>query len=430
METAALFVLLFLFIGVGMPIAFAIGIASLGVLYFMQNTSYTVAATRVFGGMDSFPLMAIPFFILSGLVMNRTGLTQRIVDLASVLVGHLRAGLAKVTVVAAMIFAGVSGSGSADAAAIGALMIPTMRRSGYPADFSVNLTAVAGSIGPIIPPSLIFVIYGSIVNVSIGRMFLGGILPGVLIGFALMTLAHFWCKRGGFGMRLGIRAPAREVWNAFRGAIWAVLTPLIILGGIVTGWFTATEAGVVAVVYSLVVGVLVTRNLHWHDVPDLLMDSALTSTVVMLIIGTSSLFGGLLTRLQFPELVTKGLLAISPSVQGFFPVILLFLLMLGAFVDVTPMVIMLGPILAVLAQRFGFDPIHFGVWICLTAMIGSVTPPVAAILSVSCAVGGVPLSRVVWSVWPWVGVLVMVSLVVAYIPQLVLFIPNLIMPVP
>ncbi len=429
METAALFVLLFLFIGVGMPIAFAIGIASLAVLYFMQNTSYTVAATRVFGGMDSFPLMAIPFFILSGVIMNRSGLTQRIVDLASVLVGHFRAGLAKVTVVAAMIFAGVSGSGSADAAAIGSLMIPSMRRAGYPADFSVNLTAVAGSIGPIIPPSLIFVIYGSIVNVSIGRMFLGGIIPGVLIGLGLMTLAHFWCKRQGFGMSRGIRASVREVWIAFRGAIWALLTPLIILGGIVTGWFTATEAGVIAVVYSLVVGGLVTRTLHWREMPELLVSAALTSTVVMLIIGTGSLFGNLLTRLQFHELVTNALLAISPSVKGIFLPILFLLIILGAFMDETPMIIMLGPILAALATRFGYDPVHFGVWICATTMIGSVTPPVATILSVSCAIGNVPLSRVMWSVWPWLGILVAVSILIAYVPPLVLVVPNLLMPV-
>lgn len=428
METASLFLLLFAFIGVGMPIAFAIGIASLGVLYFMQNTSYTVVATRVFGGMDSFPLMAIPFFILSGQIMNHAGLTQRIVDLASALVGHLRAGLAKVTVMAAMIFAGISGSGSADAAAIGSLMIPTMRRAGYPADFSVNLTAVAGSIGPIIPPSLIFVIYGSIVNVSIGRMFLGGIIPGALIGLGLMCMAHVWCKRRGIGMSRGARAPLREILLALRGAALALLTPLIIVGGIVTGWFTATEAGIIAVVYSFVVAVA-TRTLEWRKLPDLMMSAALTSTVVMLIIGTGSLFGNLLTRLQFHELVTNFLLAISPGLKGIFIPILFFLVILGAFMDETPMIIMLGPILAALATKFGYDPIHFGVWICTTTMIGSVTPPVATILSVSCAIADVPLSAAMRTIWPWLGVLVAASLLLAYIPQLVLFIPDLVMPV-
>ncbi len=411
------------FLALGMPIVFGIGASSLVALLVDGQIPFSVVVTKIFSGMDSFPLMAIPFFILAGEIMNRSGITERIVEFSNDLVGRLRGGLAHVNILANMILAGVSGSCVADCSATGTLLIPAMVKKGYPVEFSVCLTACASTMGPIIPPSILMILYGSLTGVSIGALFLGGVIPGVIIGLSLMAVAFLLCRWRGFGAPME-GGSLRHLGVSLRRAVWALLVPVIILGGILSGVFTATEAGVVAVVYSLVVGLFVLRTLRPSQLLGILVDSAVTAGMVMLIIGVASIFGYLLTRWHFQTLVLDALQSLSNSPGVILAEIMVFLIVLGGFVDVTPMLIMFGPALAVIGSALGYDPVHFGVVIVLTSLIGAVTPPVATLLFVSCGIAKIPLSRIVRPVWVFVLPLVVVAFLIAYVPPLVTAIPR------
>ncbi len=415
-----------LFLLLGMPIVFGIGASALLAMVLEGQIPVSAMVTKIFGGMDSFPLMAIPFFILAGEIMNRSGITEGIVEFSADLVGYFRGGLAHVNIVTNMILAGVSGSCVADCSATGTLLIPAMVKKGYPVEFSVCLTASASTMGPIIPPSILMILYGSMTGVSIGALFLGGFIPGILIGIGLMLLTVILCRRGGFGapMEGGSLGHLRV---SFPRAVWALLVPVIILGGILSGIFTATEAGIVAVVYSLLVGLFILRTLRPNQLLGILVDSTVTAGMVMLIIGVASAFGYLLTRWHFQDIVLQFLQVLSNRPGVIVAEIMLFLIILGGFVDVTPMLIMFGPALAAIGAKLGYDPVHFGVVMVLTALIGAVTPPVATLLFVSCGIAKIPLSRIVRPVWAFVLPLVAVAFLIAYVPPLVTFIPRLLM---
>jgi C4-dicarboxylate transporter DctM subunit len=421
-----LFALFGIFLVLGMPIVFGIGISSLVALLVSGQIPLSIMVTKIFGGMDSFPLMAIPFFILAGEIMNRSGITERIVEFSADLVGRLRGGLGHVTIVANMILAGVSGSCVADCSATGTLLIPAMVKKGYPVEFSVCLTACASTMGPIIPPSILMILYGSLTGVSIGALFLGGVIPGVIIGLSLMLVVFLQCRARGFGAPMEGGSP-RHLGVSLRRAIWALLVPAIILGGILSGVFTATEAGIVAVVYSLIVGLFVLRTLRPGQLLGILVDSAVTAGMVMLIIGVASVFGYLLTRWHFPDMVLGLLQSISKEPGIILAEIMLFLILLGGFVDVTPMLIMFGPALAAIGAKLGYDPVHFGVVMVLTSLIGAVTPPVATLLFVSCGIARIPLSRIVRPVWVFILPLILVAFLLAYVPPLVTAIPRMLM---
>lgn len=423
---AVLFLSFGAFLVLGMPVVFGIGAASLLALLVEGQIRLSVMVTKIFGGMDSFPLMAIPFFILAGEIMNRSGITERIVEFSNDLVGHLRGGLAHVNIVANMILAGVSGSCVADCSATGTLLIPAMAKKGYPVEFSVCLTACASTMGPIIPPSILMILYGSLTGVSIGALFLGGVIPGVIIGLSLMLVVLLLCRARGFGAPLEAGS-LRHLALSFRRAVWALLVPVIILGGILSGVFTATEAGIVAVVYSLLVALCVLRTLKPSQLLGILVDSTVTAGMVMLIIGTASIFGYLLTRWHFPDMVLTLLRSVSGEPGIILAEIMLFLIILGGFVDVTPMLIMFGPALAAIGAKLGYDPVHFGVVIVLTSLIGAVTPPVATLLFVSCGIAKIPLSRIIGPVWVFVLPLVAVAFLTAYVPPLVTAIPRVLM---
>jgi len=415
-----------LFLTLGMPIVFGIGASALLAMVVEGQIPLPAIITKIFGGMDSFPLMAIPFFILAGEIMNRSGITERIVEFSNDLVGYLRGGLAHVNVLTNMILARVSGSCVADCSATGTLLIPAMVKKGYPVEFSVCLTACASTMGPIIPPSILMILYGSMTGVSIGALFLGGVIPGVLIGLSLMVLTFILCRRGGFGVPME-GGSLRHLKVSARRAVWALLVPVIILGGILSGAFTATEAGIVAVVYSLIVGLFVLRTLTPNQLLGILVDSTVTAGMVMLIIGVASVFGYLLTRWHFQDIVLQLLQSFSSSPGVIVAEIMLFLIILGGFVDVTPMLIMFGPALAAIGAKLGYDPVHFGVVMVLTALIGAVTPPVATLLFVSCGIAKIPLSRIVRPVWVFVLPLVIVAFLIAYVPPLVTAIPRMLM---
>lgn len=414
------------FLALGIPIVFGIGASALVALLVDGQIPFSVVVTKIFSGMDSFPLMAIPFFILAGEIMNRSGITERIVEFSNDLVGRLRGGLAHVNILANMILAGVSGSCVADCSATGTLLIPAMVKKGYPVEFSVCLTACASTMGPIIPPSILMILYGSLTGVSIGALFLGGVIPGVIIGLSLMAVAFLLCRWRGFGAPME-GGSLRHVTVSFRRAVWALLVPVIILGGVLSGIFTATEAGIVAVVYSLMVGLFILRTLRPGQLLGILVDSTVTAGMVMLIIGVASIFGYLLTRWHFQDLVLSFLQSFSREPGLILAAIMLFLIVLGGFVDVTPMLIMFGPALAVIGVKLGYDPVHFGVVMVMTALIGAVTPPVATLLFVSCGIAKISLSRIIRPVWVFVLPLVVVAFLTAYVPPLVTAIPRMLL---
>jgi len=412
-------ILLFL----GTPVAFAMGISSLLALFFLSHLPQTLVITRMFVGVDSFPLMAIPFYILAGELMEKGGISSRLVRFSSSLVGHFRGGLAMVAVLASMIFAGISGSAAADASAIGSIMVPAMIKKGYRKDFVVSIQASAAAIGPIIPPSILMIIYGSISGVSIGAMFMGGFIPGILIGLVLMAGVYIFATKEGYTGEA--RATLSQVGKSFKDALLALVLPLIIIGGILSGIFTATEAGVVAAVYAFLVSFLLYRELKLSMMRQILVSSALTSAMVMLIISCASIFGWLLARQGFPELAVSGLLSLSQNPAVVLLLVIFFLLILGCFIEVVAATIILVPVLHPIATQFGFDPIHYAVIIVITLVIGGVTPPVGILLYITCGLAKVKLSEVSKTVWPFVALMIAILLLAAYVPSLVLFIPNL-----
>jgi C4-dicarboxylate transporter DctM subunit len=423
-----LFTVFGIFLAIGVPVAFGIGLSSLAVIWITGDVPLSLVVSKIFAGMDSFPLMAIPFFILTGELSNVSGMTQRIIRLADVLVGHrLRAGLAHVNIVASMIFAGVSGSVVADSAAMGSILIPAMSKSGYHKDYSVAVTATSSTIGALIPPSILMVLYGFLARVSIGKLFLGGALPGLLVGLSLMLVAHIIAVRRGYKVDPAKNGEdsLRNIMQALKDSFMALMIPFIIIGGIVGGVFTATEAGVIAVVYVLFIGLIVYRTINFKKLEKAFINAAVTTTIVMLILGVTAIFGNLLARARFQSLLIDTLthISVDPNVQLLS--IMGFLFVLGFFVDVTAVLIMFTPSLALVGQQLGFDPIHFGVVIVMITLIGATTPPVGTLLFLGCGIAGIPLTSVFKIIWPFTLALVTINLVIAFFPQLVLFLPNL-----
>jgi C4-dicarboxylate transporter DctM subunit len=420
-------VLFAFFIGlllVGMPVAFAIGVASTVVVFMMERLPPTFIASKIFAGLDSFPLMAIPFYILAGNLMTEGGLTQKIVDFANALVGHVRGGLAHVSIVSAAIFSGVSGSAAADTAAIGSIMIPSMKRNGYGADFSVSVVAAACTMGPIIPPSILFIVYGSLVQISIGQLFLAGFLPGIFMAVMLMVFAAIIVRRRGYAATHAA-FDLRRMFVTLARAGWALLVPVIIIGGIVGGWFTPTEAGVIAVVYALAISILVLRTVRVTDLPRIFIDSAIMTCIVMLILGPATVFGALLIRDHFPDRILALLEALTsdPTLSVF--LMAAFIVAVGFVIDVMVIIIMLAYPFAQVAAHFGYDPIHFGLVFVLAATIGGITPPVGSLLFVACSIGRVGLTEGSRAIWPFVVALVLVTAVLIAFPSISTIVPQL-----
>ena len=352
---------------VGVPVAFSMGLGAALAVVIQGNVPWIVIPQRIFVAVDSFPMLAIPLFILAGELMNGGGITRRIVDLASCIVGHIRGGLAHVNILASMIFAGISGSASADCSALGSMLIPIMKRKGYEPAFAVAVTASAATIGPIIPPSILMIIYGSITGISIGSLFLGGFVPGVLVGIALMVAAYIMAVRKGY--KAEAKATLKQTFTAFRKSFVALVMPGIIIGGILTGVFTATEAGVVAVVYGFIVG-FVLKELKLKDLKKIFVDSAIVTSTTMFVIGAAQIIGWILARERFPQILGAALMGISDNPTVILLMVLLFLFILGFFIDATAALIILVPVLAPIAAKYGLDPVHFAVLIVIMLLVG------------------------------------------------------------
>jgi tripartite ATP-independent transporter DctM subunit len=409
---------------IGVPIAFCLGFTGLVGLWNSGVVTLQLVPQRMFTGLDLFPLLAIPLFILAGELMDAGGITKRLVAFSNLLVGHLRGGLAHTTIVASMFLSGISGAGVADAAALGSILIPSMEKEGYDTDFAAAVVASASVNGPIIPPSITMVVYACTVGVSVGGMFIAGFVPGVLLGGGLMAVVYFLSKRYAFIQRQR-RAGLGEILRGGKEAILALMMPVIILGGILSGIFTATEAAGVAVLYAFVVGVLVYRQVRWGQLAKIMISSGVTTSIILFIIATANILAWVLASQQVPQRLSAFFLSLgtSPYVVLFF--VNIFLLIVGMFMETGAAVILLSPILHPALVSLGLHPLHVGLVFVLNLSIGLITPPVGVCLFVACTIAKISLERLSRAILPFMAVEVVVLMIVSFLPPIVLFVPRL-----
>jgi C4-dicarboxylate transporter DctM subunit len=415
--------LLFVLFLCGVPITFSLGVASLVGLLLM-DVPLLVIAQRLWTAVDTFTLVAVPLFILAGDLMSRGGISRRLVDFAQALVGHFTSGLAMVAVVACMFFAAVSGSAVADAAAIGGMLIPTMIAQRYHPTFTASLVAAAGTIGPIIPPSIPMVLYGSMTSTSIAMLFAGGFIPGVLMGVSLMAYSFHIGKQRGYKGREQ-RATLTEIVRGFLNAFLAMLMPGIIIGGIISGIFTPTESGVVAVIYALILSLFVYRELDWRELPRIFYETGLLTGKILFILGTASIFSWILTVQGVPQQVAATVTSLRLGWVGTLLVINLILLVVGTFIDTISALLIFTPILLPLATSVGVDPIHFGIIFSVNLTIGMITPPVGVVLFVTSAIAKLTIREMMRDLTPMIFLLIGVLAVITFWSDLVMFVPNL-----
>ncbi len=410
-------VLLVLFL-IDMPIAVAIGAASVVAIAVQGDFPLQMVIQRLFSGTDSFHLLAVPLVMFAGVIMEVGGISRRLIDFATALVGWLPGGMAAVSIVSAMFFAGISGSAAADTAAVGAIMIPAMKRSGYRSDFASAVQASGGSIGVIIPPSIPMIIFGFLTGASVGRLFIAGILPGILIGQSLIAAASLIASRQGYGQQAAFSLP--EVLRTGRQALLALGAPVIILGGILSGIFTATESAAVAVVYGLVVGMLVYRQIELQDLPRLFTKGSITAAIVMFIIATASVFSWLAAIEDIPARLAGGLLAMTDHKVGLLLLINLVLLIAGTFVETTAALILLVPMIVALLPALGIDLIQLGVIVVTNLAIGMLTPPMGICLIVASSISGERLGPICRQILPCLFILLVDLALITFYPPLTL----------
>jgi len=422
-----IFVAMLILFVIGMPVAWSMAIAAAIYMAFGPHVPLQGMVQRLVGGIDTFPLLAIPFFILAGNLMSTGGITERLVTFAKVLVGHITGGLAHVVILTNMIMAGMSGSGVADAAGSGTVLIPAMKRAGYGVPFAAAVVAASGTIGPIIPPSIPFVLYGSIAGASIGRLLLGGAVPGVLMGVVLMTFAYVIAKRRGYPAER--RATCGEIARATLHAIPPMGMPLIILGGIIAGIMTPTEAASAGAGYAFVLGFFVYKEIKPAMLPGIIVESAMGTAAIAIIMSAAQPFGWVLTFEQAPNAV----LAMVDNAQLAQWQILLMInvamLILGCFMEGLAVMMMAVPVLLPLLNHYNIDLVHFGVFFVINIMIGTITPPVGTITYVVCALGKISIGQFAKEVWPFIIALVIALMIVTYVPEVAMWLPNLMMPV-
>ena len=414
MDVAILFLIFFILLMLSVPIGYAIGIATLITLISFSSIPITMIAQNAVAGVDSFPLLAIPFFMLAGNLMSSGGIAKRLVDFFESIIGHITGGLGMVTVVVCMFFAAISGSAVATVSAVGAFMIPEMVKHGYSKSFSAALTAAAGTIGVIIPPSVPFVIYGVVSGSSITELFTAGFLPGILMGVALIIICYIVSKKNGY--KGTDRKPSlKEIFMSFKKAFWAILSPVIILGGIYSGKFTPTEAAVISVVYSFIVGVFIYKELTFKGAYVAFKDAIVVNGATTFMVGLSTAFAALLTMEQIPAKIASFILSISNN--GFIVLLLIniFLLVVGMFIDNIPATIILTPILLPIAVSFGMSPITFGIMLTMNLAIGFCTPPYGIDLFVASAISKVGMDQISKQILKLIVGLVIVLLLVTYV---------------
>ena len=423
-----LVVILIVLILVGMPVAFALGLGALSALLVDPNLPLALVPQRMFTALDSWPIMAVPLFMLAGGLMDKGGMSRRIVEFASACLGFIRGSLGMVTVLASMVFAGISGSSTADTAAVGSIMLPAMRRKGYDMRFAAALQAAGGAIGPIIPPSILMILIGYVTGTSVAQLFLAGVVPGVMIGACLMVVAYRHALKEGPAGDAPTKLNMKDIRRTGFSALPALGLPFLIVFGILAGIFTATEAAAAAVVYGLVVGQLVYREIKWRDLPAIVLEAAERSCVILFIAATAMLFAWLVAVHQLPQALGAALQAHIGSRTMFLIVLNLALLLIGMFLESFSAVIVFLPILFPVAQSFGIDPLHFGILATVNLAIGYVTPPYGATLFVACGISGQNVRAVTSKIVPILVAMLLVLIIVTYWPETVLWLPRLAAP--
>ena len=423
--TILVVLLFFVFLLIGVPISLVLGMTT--VLYFiLAGNPILLQSTpmRLFSGLENFGLLAIPLFMLAGELMNKGGITTRLVKFSRVLIGHVRGGLAYVTVISNMFIASILGSANAQAAMMSKVMVPEMEKEGYKREFSSALTLASSIVAPIIPPSMIFIIYGTLSGTSIGGLFMAGIIPGIMYGIGFIGLIAFLGYKHNFPK--SDRAPVREMVRHSLNVLPALLVPFIIIAGILTGTFTATESAGVACLVALLVGAFWFRELKWRDTPSILINTVISTATVTFLIAMANIFGWMIAFEQIPQMIANGMLSISENPFVFLLLVNIMLLLLGAVLDGIAALIILIPVLMPLVTSFNIDPIHFGVIICINLTIGLLTPPVGTGLFIVSSIAEVKFEKLVRAIMPWLVLGIAILMVITYWEDAVLFIPRLI----
>ncbi|CUH80855.1 TRAP transporter large permease [Tropicibacter naphthalenivorans] len=422
MDVTILFSTFVVGLALGVPVAITLGAASLAYL-LVSGMPPVVMPQKMYAGMDVFVLLSIPGFILAGNLMNQGGITQRIIRFANALVGWVRGGLGLTNIAASMLFGGITGTAVADAASIGGVMIPGMKKAGYPADFSAAVTAASSTVGPIIPPSVPMIIVGALSGISVGQMFLAGAIPGILMGIAMMVTAYVISKRRHFPRQAW--QGWTEVARSFGGAIWALAMTFLIIYGLLSGLATPTETAVVASLYAFLVGAFIYRELPIHKVPGIIVDSAVSAAGILALVGFANVFGWILVSERIPQAIADGVLSFTDNTFVVILLINLLLLFVGMFMEtIAALIILFVPLLS-LAQAVGIDPLHFATFAVLNLMIGLTTPPVGVCLFVCAGIARLPLAPVVVAILPFLMTNIAVLLLVSYVPAFATWLPGL-----
>ncbi len=423
MTTAILFVLLFVFLFMGMPVAVALGLSSLLTILFFAQDSLASLSLKLFETSEHYTLLAIPFFILGGAFMTTGGVAKRMIRFANACIGHLRGGLAMASVMACMLFAAVSGSSPATVVAVGSIVIAGMVRAGYPQAFAAGVICNAGTLGILIPPSIVMVVYGAATETSVGKLFMAGFIPGFVLGLMLMVAIYIRARM--IGLPKMPRVSTREILTSGRDSLWGLLLIVIILGGIYGGVFTPTEAAAVAAVYAFAIAVFVYKDIGMRQVPHVLLEAGKVTVMLMFIVANALLFAHVLTTERIPQAIAETIVGWGMPAWQFLVVVNILLLIAGMFMEPTGMVLILAPILFPIAMQLGIDPVHLGIIMVVNLEIGMITPPVGLNLFVTAGITKMSIGQVVRAALPWTMVLLLFLVIVTYVPQMTLFLPSL-----
>ena len=422
----SLIVLLVLFI-INIPVSFALITSATLYFFLMPDLNNIILAQRIISGIESVPLLAVPFFVTAGVLMNYTGITKRMINFSETITGHMPGGLAQVNVVLSTLMGGLSGSSLADAAMQSKMLVPEMVKRGFSPAFSAAVTATSSLITPIIPPGIALIIYGYVGNVSIGRLFLAGIVPGLLMCILCMITVHIISKKRGYSPTRERRAPAREVLSASRDAFLALLLPVVIIGGIRFGIFTPTEAGSIAVAYALFLGTIVYREMNKKQLVEALQDAVITTSSILLIIAGASAVGWILTWEKVPHLATAFVTELVHSPYMFLILVNIFLIFLGMFIEGNVILIVLTPLMMPMVYAYGVDPVHFGIVFIINLSIATLTPPLRTIMFTTCSATGVKIIDFIKEIIPFYIMLFLVLLLATFVPAISTFLPDLLM---
>ena len=422
MNIWAMFIVFIFLLFIRVPIAFSLGVSAL-VYLVTSGMPFDIVAQKMYAGIDSFTLVCIPSFILAGNLMNTGGITKRIVAFCNVFVGHIRGALAHINILASVLFAGISGTALADVASLGSMLIPAMKDEGYDADFSVAITASTSVVGPIIPPSVPMVIAGTLTNLSIAKLFVGGILPGIILGLGFIIPTAYIANRRGYPKHE--KVPFKGKIKIVRQAIWALVMPIILMVGILSGLFTPTEASIVTVLYAFIVGIFVYKEIKFKDIPKIFRDTVIASGSVIILVGTANLFAWILTNERIPQMIASGILSITTNKILVILIMNIVLLFTGMFMESIAAIIIMIPVLLPVAVAVGMSPIHFSIMAILNLMLGLVTPPVGLCLTTAAQIGKISMSRAIKANIPFFIVLFVVLMMVSYIPAITTFLPSL-----